>query len=47
MALCAIMASLISCEPTTIGKKNVLINLAELGDKINGKTVEEFKAENA
>ena len=40
MALCAMMISLVSCEPTTLGKKNVLINLAELGDKINGKSIE-------
>ena len=43
MALCAIMISLVSCEPTTLGKKNVLINLAELGDKINGKSIEEME----
>lgn len=43
MALCAIMISLVSCEPTTLGKKNVLINLAELGDKINGKNLEEIE----
>lgn len=42
MAMCAMIISLVSCEPTTLGKKNVLINLAELGDKINGKTVEEM-----
>ena len=40
MALCAMMISLVSCEPTTLGKKNVLINLAELGDEINGKSIE-------
>ena len=40
MALCAVMISLVSCEPTTLGKKNVLINLAELGDEINGKSIE-------
>ena len=43
MALCAMMISLVSCEPTTLGKKNVLINLAELGDKINGKSIEEME----
>ena len=43
MALCAMMISLVSCEPTTLGKKNVLINLAELGDKINGKNLEEIE----
>ena len=26
--------SLVSCEPTTLGKKNVLINLAELGNEM-------------
>ena len=40
MALCAMMISLVSCEPTTLGKKNVLINLAELGDEINEKSIE-------
>ena len=40
MALCAMMISLVSCEPTALGKKNVLINLAELGDEINGKSIE-------
>ena len=40
MALCAVMISLVSCEPTTLGKKYVLINLAELGDEINGKSIE-------
>ena len=40
MALCAMMISLVSCEPTTLGKKNVLINLADLGDEINGKSIE-------
>ena len=40
MALCAMMISLVSCETTTLGKKNVLINLAELGDEINGKSIE-------
>jgi hypothetical protein len=34
---------LISCEPTTLGKKNVLINLAELGENIDGKSVEEIE----
>lgn len=43
MALCAMMINLVSCEPTTLGKKNVLINLAELGDKINGKSIEEME----
>lgn len=43
MALCAMMISLVSCESTTLGKKNVLINLAELGDKINGKNLEEIE----
>ena len=40
MALCAMMISLVSCETTTLGKKNVLINLAELGDEINEKSIE-------
>ena len=34
MALCAMIISLVSCEPTTLGKKNVLINLAELGNEM-------------
>ena len=43
IALCAMMISLVSCEPTTFGKKNVLINLAELGEKVDGKSVEEIE----
>lgn len=43
MALCAMMISLVSCEPTTLGKKNVLINLAELGENIDGKSMEEIE----
>lgn len=43
IALCAMMISLVSCEPTTFGKKNVLINLAELGENIDGKSVEEIE----
>lgn len=34
---------LMSCEPTTLGKKNVLINLAELGENIDGKSMEEIE----
>ena len=34
MALCAMMIGFVSCEPTTLGKKNVLINLAELGNEV-------------
>ena len=43
IALCAMMISLVSCEPTTLGKKNVLINLAELGENIDGKSMEEIE----
>jgi len=43
MALCAIMISLLSCEPTSLSKKNVLINLAELGEDIDGKSMEEIE----
>jgi hypothetical protein len=34
MVLCAMMIGFVSCEPTTLGKKNVLINLAELGNEM-------------
>ena len=34
MALCAMIMGLVSCEPTNLGKKNVLINLAELGNEV-------------
>lgn len=34
MALCAMIMGLVSCEPTNLGKKNVLINLAELGNEM-------------
>jgi hypothetical protein len=34
MALCAMMIGFVSCKPTTLGKKNVLINLAELGNEV-------------
>ena len=43
MVLCAMAMVLISCEPTTLGKKNVLINLAELGENIDGKSMEEIE----
>ena len=43
MVLCAMAMVLISCEPITFGKKNVLINLAELGENIDGKSVEEIE----
>ena len=34
MALAAMILGFASCEPTTLGKKNVLINLAELGNEM-------------
>ena len=34
MVLCAMIMGLVSCEPTNLGKKNVLINLAELGNEV-------------
>ena len=43
IVLCAMAMVLISCEPITFGKKNVLINLAELGENIDGKSVEEIE----
>ena len=43
MVLCAMAMVLISCEPITFGKNNVLINLAELGENIDGKSVEEIE----
>lgn len=43
MTICAMCLGLVSCEPTTLGKKNVLINLAELGEQIDGKSVEEIE----
>lgn len=43
MVLCAMAMVLMSCEPTTLGKKNVLINLAELGENIDGKSMEEIE----
>ena len=43
MVLCAMAMVWVSCEPNKLGKKNVLINLAELGDKINGKSIEEME----
>ena len=43
VVLSIMMMGLVSCEPTTLGKKNVLINLAELGEKVDGKSVEEIE----
>lgn len=43
LVICAMMLGFASCEQTTLGKKNVLINLAELGDDINGKSIEEIE----
>ena len=42
IAIGAMALGLVGCEPTTFGKKNVLINLAELGESINGKSIEEI-----
>lgn len=42
IAIGAMALGLAGCEPTTFGKKNVLINLAELGESINGKSIEEI-----
>lgn len=42
MVLCSIIITLVSCEPTNLDKNNVLINLAELGEELKGKSVEEF-----
>ena len=43
VVLSIMMMGLVSCEPTILGKKNVLINLAELGEKVDGKSVEEIE----
>lgn len=45
IAIGAMALGLAGCEPTTFGKKNVLINLAELGESINGKSIEEIDTE--
>ena len=45
IAIGAMALGLAGCEPTTFGKKNVLINLAELGESINGKSIEEIDIE--
>lgn len=42
IAIGAMALGLAGCEPTIFGKKNVLINLAELGESINGKSIEEI-----
>ena len=43
MVLCAMLMGLVSCEPTKLDEKNVLINLAEFGEKVDGKSVEEIE----
>lgn len=43
MVLCAMAMVWVSCEPNKFGKKNVLINLAELGEDIDGKSMEEIE----
>lgn len=43
IAIGAMALGLAGCEPTTFGKKNVLINLAELGENIDGKNIEEIE----
>lgn len=43
IAIGAMALGLAGCEPTTFGKKNVLINLAELGENIDGKSIEEIE----
>lgn len=43
IAIGAVALGLAGCEPTTFGKKNVLINLAELGENIDGKSIEEIE----
>ena len=43
MVLCAMAMVLMSCEPTKLDEKNVLINLAEFGEKVDGKSVEEIE----
>ena len=45
IAIGAMALGLAGCDPTTFGKKNVLINLAELGESINGKSIEEIDIE--
>ncbi len=45
IAIGAMALGLAGCEPTTFGKKNVLINLAELGEKFEGKSIEEIDTE--
>ena len=43
MVLCAMAMVWVSCEPNKLGKKNVLINLAELGEDIDVKSMEDIE----